>query len=42
VLGNALYLGFLGLFISVGTKREPVLFTLDEPEEQSDENEEQE
>ena len=42
VLGNALYIGFLGLFISVGTKREPVMFVIDEPEEQSDENEEQE
>lgn len=42
VLGNVLYIGFLGLFISVGTKREPVMFVIDEPEEQSDENEEQE
>ena len=42
VFGNALYLGFLGLFISVGTKREPVLFEIQEPEEQSDDVEEQE
>ena len=42
VFGNALYLGFLGLFISVGTKREPVLFEIQESEEQSDDVEEQE
>lgn len=40
VLGNVLYLGFLGLFISVGTKREPVLFEIQDAEEQSDESEE--
>ena len=36
VLGNVLYLGFLGLFISVGTKREPVLFEVQEADEQDD------
>ena len=36
VLGNVLYLGFLGLFISVGTKREPVLFEIQEADEQDD------
>ena len=36
VLGNVLYLGFLGLFISVGTKREPVLFEVQEVDEQDD------
>jgi hypothetical protein len=40
ILGNVLYLGFLGLFISVGTKREPVLFEIQEAEEPSDESEE--
>lgn len=40
ILGNVLYLGFLGLFISVGTKREPVLFEIQDAEEQSDESEE--
>ena len=40
ILGNVLYLGFLGLFISVGTKREPVLFEIQEVEEPSDESEE--
>lgn len=41
VLGNVLYLGFLGLFISVGTKREPVLFEIQGSEEQNDESEEE-
>ena len=40
ILGNVLYLGFLGLFISVGTKREPVLFEIQGAEEPSDESEE--
>lgn len=40
ILSNVLYLGFLGLFISVGTKREPMLFEIQEPE-QSDESEEE-
>lgn len=40
ILGNVLYLGFLGLFISVGTKREPVLFEIQDAEEPSDESEE--
>ena len=41
ILGNVLYLGFLGLFISVGTKREPVLFEIQGSEEQNDESEEE-
>ena len=40
ILGNVLYLGFLGLFISVGTKREPVLFEIQDAEDPSDESEE--
>ncbi|MBR4994619.1 MAG: DUF4199 domain-containing protein [Alistipes sp.] len=36
VFGNVLYLGFLGLFISVGTKCEPVLFDIQNEEEEDD------
>lgn len=35
IVGNVLYYGFLGLFISIGTKREPEIFdTTDESDEE--------
>ena len=36
IFGNVLYFGFCGLFISIGTKREPEIFDINIPDEENE------
>ena len=36
IFGNVLYFGFCGLFISIGTKREPEIFDINIPDEEDE------